>query len=103
VFDEWTTVAQTGERCKPGVCFFGAKSQGDQVVLTSNWICSPLHIVAVTSNDQDNDFARVLRFVNTNNRWRSWAMPYQADRAAAVLLVTLEDAAKFISLMEPWR
>jgi hypothetical protein len=52
VFDERTTVAQTGERRKPGVWFFGAKSQGDPVVLTSNWICPPLHITAVRPNDQ---------------------------------------------------
>jgi hypothetical protein len=46
VFDDWTTIAQTGEQRKPGIWFFGVKSQGDQVVLTSNWICSPLHPIA---------------------------------------------------------
>jgi putative DNA primase/helicase len=106
VFDEWTTIAQTGEQCKPGVWFFGVKSQGDQVVLTSNWICSPLHIIAVTSNDQDNDFGRVLRFVNANNRWRSWAMPMEllasnGDVLRAELLVMIPVPALYYWALRP--
>jgi putative DNA primase/helicase len=41
------------------------------------WICSPLHVEAVTFDGQDNNFGRELRFKTTTKRWRTWAMPME--------------------------
>ena len=41
------------------------------------WICSPLHVDAVTHDPQEGNFGRLLRFKNTLGRWRSWAMPME--------------------------
>ncbi|HUW81023.1 MAG TPA: DUF927 domain-containing protein, partial [Acidocella sp.] len=46
------------------------------------WLCSPLHIDAVTFDGQDNNFGRLLRFKNTLGRWREWAMPMELLRGA---------------------
>jgi putative DNA primase/helicase len=42
---------------------------------TQQWICSPLHVDAITEDGQDNNFGRLLRFQNTLGRWRDWSMP----------------------------
>ncbi|WP_295457510.1 DUF927 domain-containing protein [uncultured Thiodictyon sp.] len=72
VFDDW--LEHGGERYRPGVWHFGTDSDGND---TKAWICSPLHLAAVTFDGQDNNFGRLLRFKNTLNRWREWAMPME--------------------------
>ena len=76
VFDIWVEFG--GNTYKPGVWHFG-KKQGrnadDSPTLTQQWVCSPLHVEAVTLDGQDNNFGRLLRFKNTVGRWRTWAMP----------------------------
>jgi len=82
VFDDWTPVPD-GRKLKPGVWFFGIKAgKGDAPpTLTQQWICSPVHVEAVTFDAQDNNFGRLLRFRNTLKRWRDWAMPMELLRA----------------------
>lgn len=73
VLDDW--VKQGSENFRPGVWYFGPP---DKEGNTSNtWICSPLHILAVTFDGQENNYGRLLRFRNTNKRWREWAMPME--------------------------
>ncbi|MGB8884881.1 MAG: DUF927 domain-containing protein [Azonexus sp.] len=45
--------------------------------LTEEWLCSPLHIDAITYDGQSNNFGRMLRFKNSLGRWREWAMPME--------------------------
>ncbi|MBE0624408.1 MAG: DUF927 domain-containing protein [Burkholderiales bacterium] len=77
VFDDWLETA--GERFKPGVWHFGTDNEGNT---TQAWVCSPLHVEAVTFDEQDNNFGRLLRFRNTLKRWRQWAMPMELLRGA---------------------
>ena len=84
VFDDWFELP-SGEKFRPGVWFFGIKAgkMGDEgPTLTQQWICSPLHIEAVTSDGHDNNFGRLLRFKNTLGRWHEWAMPMESLRGS---------------------
>lgn len=75
VFDDWQE--HGSRKIRPGVWFFGAKD-GEPV---QSWICSPLHVEAVTFDAADGNFGRLLRFRNTLGRWREWAMPMEMLRA----------------------
>lgn len=85
VFDEaWKA---DGKTYPPGVWYFGIKpGKADaSPILWQQWICSPLHVEAVTYDGQDNNFGRELRFKTTTGRLREWAMPMAmlaADGAA---------------------
>lgn len=77
VSDEW--IERKGDtKLRPGVYFFEVKhgrKPGDPATLTEQWICTPLHIEAVTFDGQSNNFGRLLRFKNTIGAWREWSMP----------------------------
>ena len=78
VFDDWQPLPDNG-KLKPGVWFFTIKpGKGDAPsALIQQWICSPLHIEAVTADGQSNNFGRLLRFKTTHGKWREWAMPME--------------------------
>ncbi len=76
VIDDW--LDHGGVKYRPGVYWFGTDKEGEP---TQTWVCSPLHIEAVTFDGQDNNFGRLLRFKNTLGRWREWAMPMETLRA----------------------
>lgn len=76
VFDEW--LEHGGAKFRPGVWHFGTDKDGNPIQV---WVCSPLHVEAVTFDGQDNNFGRLLRFKNTLRRWREWAMPMELLRA----------------------
>ncbi len=81
VFDNPT---QDGDRkLRAGVWYFGIKhgrNADNPPTLTEQWVCSPLHIDAVTHDSQQRNFGRMLRFRNTNGRWCEWAMPMELLR-----------------------
>jgi putative DNA primase/helicase len=88
VFDDWQPLTDGG-KLKPGVWFFGIKAgkkAADPATLTRQWICSPLHIEAVTFDAQDNNFGRLLRFTNTLGRLREFAMPMDMLAGDCVLM-----------------
>ena len=68
-FDEWIT-GRDGGKLRPGVWYFDNKAGRDGDTLTQQWVCSPLHIEAVTCDGQDNNFGRLLRF---GTRWAAGA------------------------------
>lgn len=72
VFDD--RIESCGVKYQPGVWYFGTDKSGDTM---QAWVCSPLHVAAVTFDGQDNNFGRLLRFKNTLGRWREWAMPME--------------------------
>jgi putative DNA primase/helicase len=77
IFDaEWTESLEHGW-LKAGVYHFGTKVKGDEVVNTHQFICSPLHIDAIASDEHDGNYGRVLRFINSKKKWRTWAMPME--------------------------
>ncbi len=83
VFDDWQPLPDGG-KLKPGVWFFTIKHGKGEAPpsLIQQWICSPLHVEAVTFDGQDNNFGRMLRFKTTVGKWREWAMPMELLRGA---------------------
>lgn len=70
VIDDW--LDHGGVKYQPGVWYFYTDKDGSPA---QSWVCSPLHIEAVTFDGQENNFGRLLRFKNTLGHWREWAMP----------------------------
>jgi len=77
VFDDG--LEHGGAKYRAGVWFFGTDKYGNPV---QSWVCSPVHVEAVTFDGSDNNFGRLLRFKNTLGRWREWAMPMDLLRGA---------------------
>lgn len=100
VFDDWEQ--ESGKKYRPGVyyCFMTKGSKNNPSVPRNQWICGPLHIDALTRDAQDNNFGRLLRFKNSLNVWRQWAMPMEllrgdgADLRGELLAMGLEMDSK---------
>jgi len=82
VFNTKTRTEEDGD-LRAGVWYFSYKPMTEKTPATfsSQWVCSPLHVEAVTHDQHDNNFGRMLRFKNTNNGWRKWAMPMELLKA----------------------
>lgn len=80
VLDEWHTEAD--RKYRPGVWYFGVAASRRDVpaLLPGQWVCSPLHIEAVTTDAQDGNFGRLLRLRTTLGKWRIWSMPMELLR-----------------------
>lgn len=80
VLDEF--IEEGASKYRPGVWHFGIKQgRGDgPPTLTQRWICSPLHIDAVTHDPHKANFGRLLRFQTTLGEWVTWAMPMEMLR-----------------------
>ena len=80
VFDDWHEEA--GGKYRPGVWSFGIKQgRGDAPpTLTQQWICSPVHVDAVTTDAHAGNYGRQLRIKSTLGRWTTWAMPMRMLR-----------------------
>ena len=76
VFDDWYKEG-AAPPLRPGVWHFGIKAgKGDTPpTLSQKWVCSPLHIDALTTDHQHGNFGRLLRFKSSTGRWATWAMP----------------------------
>lgn len=77
VLDDWTKAVDGNHR--PGVYYCGmtAGKKNELPEPFDAWICSPMHIDAVTFDGQSNNFGRLLRFKPTVGKWREWAMPME--------------------------
>jgi len=75
VLDDWHE--EGGFKYRPGVWSFGLKpGKGDSPPsLTKQWICSPIHVEAVTTDASDGSYGRLLRIKTTRGNWKRWAMP----------------------------
>lgn len=75
VIDDWHK--EGGVKFKPGVWNFGIKAgRGDAPpTLTQHWVCSPLHLDAVTTDSHGGNYGRLLRIKSTLGKWSMWAMP----------------------------
>lgn len=84
VFDEW--IEENGTKYRPGVWFFGLKTRkegGEEIqVPTETWICSPLHVEALTHDKDLNNFGRLLQFKTSIGSWRSWPLPMEMLRGS---------------------
>lgn len=75
VIDEWHT--DGAAKYRPGVWHFGVKpARGEApATLTQQWVCSPLHLDAVTTDAHSGNYGRLLRIKTTLGKWVVWAMP----------------------------
>lgn len=82
VIDDWHE--EGGRKYPPGVWYFSMTkcTEKNPSVPIEQWICSPLHVEAITFDGQGNNFGRYLRFMNTNKQWREWAMPMEMLRGS---------------------
>ena len=90
VYDEYTTV--DGVVLRPGVWFHDAGRNEGENKKVNEWICSPLHVDAVTRGDShETNYGRLLRFRNLDHRWLTWAMPSEllAGKPETILAVLL--------------
>lgn len=71
VYDDWTALG------KPGLYYHGLSGgKGDKPPEPFDlWVCSPIHVEAITRSTKDDSYGRLLRFVNPDGQWREWAMP----------------------------
>lgn len=70
VRDEWTKTYG-----RPGVWFHGLKIGVESIVPIDTFICTPLHVLAITRDDGGRNFGRLLNLKDTLGRWKEWAMP----------------------------
>jgi len=72
-----------GRTLRAGVWYFGMRAgRGDAAATpTQQWVCSPLHVDAVTTDEHGSNFGRLLRFRTTLGQLRTWAMPMELLRA----------------------
>jgi len=75
VLDDWHE--EGGFKYRPGVWSFGVKHGKDDAppTLTKQWICSPVHVDAVTTDAHAGNYGRLLRIKTTLGKWVTWAMP----------------------------
>jgi putative DNA primase/helicase len=80
VFDEAVTAESYTYR--PGVWFFDVRpgKKDAPTILSQQWVCSPLHVDAVTTDAHGYNYGRLLRFRTTLGTWRTWAMPMELLR-----------------------
>lgn len=70
VRDDWTKAYG-----RPGVWFHGLKIGVESIVPIDTFICTPLHVLAITRDDNGRNFGRLLKLKDTLKRWKEWAMP----------------------------
>jgi putative DNA primase/helicase len=76
VLDDWAKYK--GKKQQPGVYWCTTKERPDgDLDLIEDWVCTPLHVDAITFDEQQDNFGRLLRFKNTLGKWREWAMPME--------------------------
>lgn len=82
VLDEAFTTPD-GTHYRPGVWHFGVKPGKDNApcTLEQHWVCSPLHVDAVTFDAHGGNFGRLLRLRNTLGKWVLWSMPMEMLRS----------------------
>ncbi|HCD2540326.1 TPA: DUF927 domain-containing protein [Klebsiella pneumoniae] len=62
-----------GQILKPGLYWHGVRDATN----TDTFICSPLEVIAMTSDDKGENYGRLLRFLTPKGDWREWAAPME--------------------------
>ncbi|OQK17254.1 hypothetical protein AU255_05010 [Methyloprofundus sedimenti] len=75
VYEKWHKINSTQR--KPGVYHHGIKDGGDNAppVLLETWICSPLYVRAITRDNNNFNFGRIIEFKTSTKTRRQWCMP----------------------------
>lgn len=81
VYSRWQAIDSVAR--KPGVWYHSYKQRDDQEpVLVDEWICSPLYVVATTSNREDDDYGFLLRYVSRRGVWPTCAHKVSSSMSA---------------------
>lgn len=77
VLDEWAEYS--GRKLRPGVwhCTYAVQRGQQDGQLVETWLAAPLHIEALTSDQDGGNFGRLLRFRDSLGNLRQWAMPME--------------------------
>jgi putative DNA primase/helicase len=75
VIDDWHE--EGAAKYRPGVWHFGIRPGRGEAppTLTQQWICSPIHLDAVTTDAHAGNYGRLLRIKTTLGKWVTWSMP----------------------------
>lgn len=72
-------LVEKGKTFQPGVWYCDAKTVGRgeeaKLVGEERWICTPLHVDAITRTSSDGSYGRLLRIQSTLGIWKKWSMP----------------------------
>lgn len=60
---------------RAGVWYHGYKVGVDSLELIDIFICTPLHVTAITRDDNHHNFGRLLNLRDSLGKWKEWAMP----------------------------
>ncbi len=79
VHDNWRN-GGGGRKLPSGVWYTRTGKSDDEPI--EIWICSPVHVDAITADEQENNFGRLLRLRNSRGNWRTWSMPMELLRGS---------------------
>jgi putative DNA primase/helicase len=72
VYDDW---AGPDGKHRPGVYWHYENAKADPPVLVDQWLCGPLHVEAITRDQDGHSFGFLLRFRDRLGTWKHWNMP----------------------------
>jgi len=72
-------IKHDGKKYSPGVYWHDSKHGGKGSVSASadTWACGPLHVEAITTNAEDGEHGRLLRYLSATGVSKKWAMPME--------------------------
>lgn len=71
MYSQTVQLSDSGQILKPGLYWHGVRDATN----TDTFICSPLEVIAMTSDDKGENYGRLLRFMTPKGEWREWAAP----------------------------
>lgn len=86
VQDDWFILSGTKHKAGVWYCYEKPETKSNPSEQVAIYICSPLHIDAITNTENGRFFGRLLRFKDTLGRWRTWAMPMETLRGNCEIL-----------------
>lgn len=71
----YATWVQTerGHKLAPGLYHHGIRDDKE----TDTFVCSPLEVLAITSDERGENYGRLLRLLPSGGAWREWAAPME--------------------------
>lgn len=73
IHSQYVQLSDSGQILKPGLYWHGVRDATN----TDTFICSPLEVIAMTSDDKGENYGRLLRFLTPKGEWREWAAPME--------------------------
>lgn len=78
VHDDWFKL--NDQTMRPGLYWHGwtnPRAKHAEPEPVDQWVCSPIHALAITHDECGGAFGLLLRFIDPNGRWHRWAAPLQ--------------------------